>query len=409
MPELDVETARWLVSDAGMHAVERATTLLDEGHELVETSTRLATLIEDPARRAAALGAAVARSRARAHWPDADRLLFTRESLEQASNPQVSAWRATRFTGRQVWDLCAGVGGDALELAPVVERLVAVDVDPARLVLLDHNLRARGHEVELVEGDALAVAVPAGASVHADPARRVDGHRVRRLAEHRPSVPALFDRHHGVAGLGVVLSPAVRPGPGELPADVEVEFIQVGTRLVEAVAYGGELRRRGVHATATVLPQPGAASTPHTPSGVLQRHRLEREPRHLPIGDVGDWLVEVAPAAVRARLHDALGAEIGARRLAARRALLTTDTRPPSSAWYRARAVLAVLPARPRAVRSWLRTADAGPVEVAVHGLQADPDRWWRELGRPPRGPDGVRIELVRLDVGATAVLTRAR
>ena len=34
------------------------------------------------------------------------------------------------------------------------------------------------------------------------------------------------------------------------------------------------------------------------------------------------------------------------------------------------------------------------------------PQRWWRELGRPTRGPGGVRVELVRTDEGALAIIT---
>ena len=395
MPELDVAVARWLVSHTGCDAVATATRSLDDGADDIAVVTELRRQGLDPPRTAAVCAAATARRRARARWVDADQLLFTRESLEQASDPEVARWRAQRFADRDVWDLCAGVGGDTLALARRATMVSAVDIDPARLVLLAHNAACRGVEVAAIPGDALTVTVPAGAALHADPARRRGMRRVRHLADHVPPVPALLSRHGAAAGSGVVLSPAVDTTDPGFPRDAEVEFIQLGSELVEASVWLGDLRQAGgVVATATLLPDGH------------QRVRRGPRPPRLAVGQIGDHLVEIAPAAVRARLHDDIGEEIGARRIALRRALLTCDGVPPPSPWYRARAVLTVQPARPRALRSWLRATGVGPVEVVLHGLERDPQAWWRELGRPERGPGGVRIELTRLDAGAVAIVT---
>jgi hypothetical protein len=396
VPELTEEVARWLVTEEGLAAVSDATAALDAGAAELTIGTRLRAADAPVERATAVLAAACARRRARTRWPDADQLLFTRQGLEQASDPEVSRWRARRLASAEVWDLCAGIGGDTLAIAEVAESTTAVDNDPGRLVLLGHNADTRRRSVVKRTADASAVRPPSAALVHADPSRRDGDRRVRRLADHRPAVGALIDHLRSrVAGLGVVLSPAVDLHDPDLPADAELEFVQVDGRLVEAVAWLGATRNPGVASTATLLP---AGQT---------RTRGPRPPR-LPVGPVGTHLVEVAPAAVRARLHDDIGAEIDARRLAARRALLTVDGPPPPSPWYTAREVEAVLPARPAAVRRWLKQADERPVEVAVHGLEADPRRWWQDLGRPPRGPAGRRVELVRTDAGGAAVVTVA-
>ena len=172
--------------------------------------------------------------------------------------------------------------------------------------------------------------------------------------------------------------------------------MQYGTGLREAVAWTGELRDPGVAARATLLPD-----------GVSRVRPTGHDRVRLRVAAPGPVLVEVAPAAVRARLHDDIGHEIGARRLAAGRALLTTDEVPPTSPWYRAATVLAVLPPRPKAVRAWLRAHDPEPVEFAAHGLPLDASAWWRALGRPPRGPTGWRIELVRTDDGSCVLVTQ--
>jgi hypothetical protein len=404
-PDLTPEVARWLVSDAGLASIAQADAELVAGRdELQVVTARRADGLDAP-HAAAAVGAAQARGRARARWRDADRLVFTRTGLEQASDPAVSAWRARRFTTcAAIEDRAAGCGGDTLALAATGGHVTAVDLDAGRLVLLAHNASVRGLSVTTVVADALQRPSPSAGPVHVDPGRRAGGRRVRRLADHQPSVPALVDHLPDVAtgaGLAIVLGPAVDPEDRDLPTGAELEFVQVGWQLVEAVAWTGALRDGAGQRTATILSHAGGEDAPTA----VTRSRGPRG-RRLPVGPVGDLLVEVAPAAVRARLHDELGAEVGARRLATRRALLSADGDLPASPWWRARPVEAVLPAGARAIGRWLRDADDRPVELVLHGVAVDPGGFLRELGRPPTGPGGRRIELVRGDDGAFAVIT---
>ncbi len=412
--ELPVAVARWLVTGDGRAAIERCEASVRGGSDRLSVISALRGDGLDRDRAAAVVAAADARTRARLRWPDADRLVFTRAGLEQASDPAVSAWRAARLADDgPVEDRAAGCGGDSLALAAAGAAVAASDLDASRLVLLAHNAAVRDLEVATTVADALAHPPPRSGPVHVDPARRVGERRVRRLEDHRPSVPALFAHLATVAsgpGLAVVLGPGVDPDDPALPPEAEIEFVQLGRQLVEAVVWTGNLRRTAPGAaapprrTATILPAPDDLD------GVpVTRSRGERGPR-LPVGPIGDVLVEVAPAAVRARLHDQLGADIGARRIAQRRALLTADTVVPDSPWWQVRRVETVLPVSARAVRRWLRTADPRPVEVVLHGVDVDPEAYRRALGSPPRGPDGYRVELVRDDEGARAVLTsRAR
>ncbi len=397
---LDPEVAAWLCAPTGVAAVADVTAWLDEGDDDLTVASRLrvATRRREglPAARAVAVQAAAhARRRARADWPDADQLLFTPAALEQASHPAASAWRARRFADvGAVVDLCAGAGGDSLALATAGE-VVAVDRDLGRLHLCRHNATVRGAPVRVVVGDALRPPLRLTGAVHCDPSRRVAGRRLRRLGEYRPPVDAVLGATTNAVGSGIVCSPALDLADPVLPADAELEFVQLGGDLLEAMLWTGALARRPGTSTATLLPSAEQwRSTPGTTDD-------------LPVGPVGDWLVSVAPAAVRARCHDEIGATIAARRVAHRRALLTCDTPPPPSAWYVARRVEAVLPARGKHVRRWLQAADDLPVEIAVHGLDVAPDAFWSSLGRPPRGPNGRRLELVRTDEGGRCVVTR--
>ena len=426
MGELDVGTARWLVSTAGLAAVAAATAQLDDGADELEVATDLAGRTSHPERRAAALGAAVARRRARTRWPLADGLLFTRAALEQASDPSLSAHRATRLiatldgtptaTGTVV-DLCAGVGGDAITLAGEAAgrgaSVLAVDDDPARLVLLAHNAEVAGADLTTQHADALTIALPPDAILHADPSRRRDGRRVRRLADHLPSVPARLAAHATSGAWGLAVSPGVALDDPDLPDDIEVEYVQLGDRLVEATVW---LRTEPMPATAGGLHRRTRATLLRDGLGEVVATRLgdPASRSRLPVGELGAVLIEPASAAVRARIHDDLGREIGAQRVAAHRALLTSDVEPPPSPWYRARRVEEVLPARPKQLRQWLRNTrgtadDPVEVELVLHGVTADPDELWRSLGRPRRGPNGLRLEFIRRDHDTVAVVTRTR
>jgi hypothetical protein len=252
--------------------------------------------------------------------------------------------------------------------------------------------------------------VPADHLVHVDPARRLDGHRIGDPTRTLPPVDALMAAHACAPGRAIVLAPGTDADHPSLGADTEVEYLQLGNDLVEAVAWSGVLRDGAATASATILPRvalrPTAAEGTATELPVVHRVRLGERGPQLEVGPVGAHLVEVASAAIRARLHDEIGAELGAHRLARHRALLTVQDEPPRSPWYRSRPVVEVLAARPAPIRRWLAAADRGPMELVLHGFRADPIGWWRDLGRPERGPGGIRIELVRRDDDAVAVIT---
>ncbi|HEX8929862.1 MAG TPA: class I SAM-dependent methyltransferase, partial [Actinomycetota bacterium] len=73
------------------------------------------------------------RGRARAKFAEPQRLLFTRDGLEQSSSEPVARHRAARYAGFPlVADLCTGIGGDLVALANGRAAL-AVDLDPVHL------------------------------------------------------------------------------------------------------------------------------------------------------------------------------------------------------------------------------------------------------------------------------------
>lgn len=389
---LEPATARWLGTPAGREAVAAARRALASTGDTLRAGQALGAA--PPAHRAAAVACAVTAGEVEAALGGGGHLLFTGPAWEQASHPAVSAWRARRFAAAQrVVDLCCGAGADALALAAAGPRVLALDRDEARVVLADHNAGLLGAPVGCVVADARHPPVDGGEVVHCDPSRRRAGGRARRLADYAPPVPTLRPTLEAAAGAGLVLSPGVDLDDPDLPP-AELEFIQHGRDLVEATAWMGALRTPGVVARASLLP--GG----HT---VVRSGPVAK----LPAGPPGEWVLEVAPAAIRARLHDLLGAGVGARRISRRRALLTTDEHPGEGPWWRLWRLEAALRPRPREVRRHLRTLEEAPLEIATAGVDADPEGWWRRLGSPPRGPGGRRLLLVRLEDGARALLLR--
>lgn len=407
MEQVDVALARWAVGD-GAAAINRACELLAAGNDTLAVATALRRDV-DAARAAFALTAATARQRAvAAGVPGAEALVLTAEAQQQASAPVVAAWRArslsraaaTLAPGEPVVDLCAGTGADATAIAATGTPVVAVERDEGRAVLLGHRAAVLGLDVEVVVADALSVpALLTGRVVHADPDRRdARGRRARRLAEHAPPVPALLaaGSHAGASRVAITVAPGLPWDDPDLPADAGVTFIEHEGRLVEALLVADD----DVRARAVQLPE-GHVRTRRGPVTTL------------PVVGVGAWLLLPSAAIVRARLHDEVGAELGARRLARHRALLTTDAAVVSP-WLRAERVLATTAARPGAVRDWSRgsgegqdLARDGGVEVVLHGLDVDPVRFVRAVGAPT-GPHGVRVHLVRRDHDAVAVITAA-
>ncbi|HEX4289165.1 MAG TPA: SAM-dependent methyltransferase, partial [Trebonia sp.] len=81
---------------------------------------------------------------ARAKFSRAMEMLFTRAGYEQSSSEPIARYRAARFGGaRRVADLCCGIGGDLLALAPGRQAL-GVDRDDVHARLALHNAAVYG-------------------------------------------------------------------------------------------------------------------------------------------------------------------------------------------------------------------------------------------------------------------------
>jgi hypothetical protein len=395
-----VRQLRALATPDGAAALSRAASLLADGIDAVSALSRLraevGTDLAGPA-----WGVARQRHRARATFgADADRLLFTGDTLEQAGRPALADRRAARLLApgsESVADLGCAAGTDTIALARAGARVVAVDRDPVARELTLLNTTALGlTRVEVIDADVVdLVAAAADGAVAGcraavlDPARRAGGRRQLDPDRWSPpwsTVTALLDR---------VPATVVKVAPGldhdRVPAGIEAEWISVGSSIVEALLWG-----RGLSATwrrATLVGR-----------DAVHELTADEDPGLAPTGPVRGWLHEPDPAVIRSGLVACVAAELGATLIDPTIAYLTSD-RPAANPWVSSYRVTDVLPFNLKKLRVLLRTRGVGRVVVKKRGSPIEPETLARQL----RGPgSGSAVVVVTRVAGAPTVLVCA-
>ncbi len=320
------------------------------------------------------------RRRAAAKFSPAERMWFDRVGLEQATAEFVARHKAARFpAGEKVWDLCSGIGSDAIALAgrgPVI----AVDNRPAACLRTLWNAEVYGiaEALELRCDDVQSVAV-ASDFVHIDPDRRSTGaQRANRLEEYQPGLEFLQRLAESGRGGAIKVGPASNFG-GKFP-QTEIELISLQGECKEATVWYGELA--GPHpCRATVLP---AGAT-------LAGHPLSSSADITPLQT---FLFDPDPAVVRSGLVDLCAEQLGLNRLDAAEEYLTGD-RSVESPFVAPFRVLAELPNNERELRQFLRTANGGRYEIKCRHVPVHAEELRRRL--PHDGDQSLTIFLARL------------
>ncbi len=384
---MDLDTFRDLLAPTGRAALAAAAALDPTEAAYPRLFDRLAKRFPAPLARAA-LDTVLLRQKASAKFTRADEMFFTREALEQSSGEAAARYRGGRFAGfARVADLGCGIGGDAIGLALAGCRVTAVDRDPLRLAMAEANVAAYElpNRATFAVADVLTDPLPECDAVFADPGRRAEGKRFLSLADYAPPPAALLAR------LPPGFPAAFKLAPGldrqELDAfDAEAEFVSVGGELKECVAWFGPLRTAARRAT--LLPGP------YTVAG-------EPEPVP-PAGPIGEYVLDVASAVVRAELEGNLAAEWDARPLEPGVALLTCDE-PPASPFATAYRVEAAMPYHAARLRDHLRAANVGGLTVLKRGSSLDADDVTAKLKL--KGDERRTLILTRADGKAFAVV----
>jgi THUMP domain-like len=319
--------------------------------------------------------------------PAADRMFFTREGLEQASRPEIADYHAHRFVEekiRRVIDFGCGIGADAMAFARAGLDVVAIERDPSTAAVATANLAGLA---EVVCADAEMVGkqlMRTNDGAFCDPARRTSSGRVWRVEDFSPSwsfVLRLLDRTRLTA---VKLGPAL---PHRLiPAEIDAEWVSHRGDTVEVCLWDSP------------------TSTGNRSALILPDHRLvvpSQSPR-LSLSDPQRYVYEPDGAVIRAGGIPVLGESLQAALLDRSIAYLTSDQLTPTP-YATAFAVQRVLPYDLKVMRSWVREAGIGIVEIKKRGLDVDPAQLRRQLR--PAGPSSATLILSRTIDGAKAIV----
>ena len=296
---------------------------------------------------------------------DAPKMLFTRDGLEQASDPSIRRYRASQASQYGIGaiiDACCGIGTDALTFAQAGHAVLGLDFDPLRIEVARYNAAVLGLDNARFAVHDVTQPLPERADlIFFDPARRdSQGNRLHHVERYLPPLSTLkrWDALH----IWAKLSPAV-----ELEQTAEysgtVAFHSAGGDLKEAVLQIEQGTRGG---------QRTAAVRHHADGWELWAWDMPSEP--IPAREPEAWLLEPDPALLRAGFVQHLAAHIGAAQIDASIAYLTMDSLPDTQ-WARAWPVIDWIPFNLKRLKAYLRENGVGRVTVKKRGHAMTPEQ----------------------------------
>jgi hypothetical protein len=307
---------------------------------------------------AEALTQAQLRERAAGKFGRAGSMFLTRAGWEQASPEIVARHRAARFaSARRLTDLCCGIGGDLLTLAPGRD-VVAVDRDPVHLWMARHNAAVYGGHPEALLADVREVDLTGVDAVFVDPARRSARGRMR-TGDSEPPLEWCFALP--VPAIGIKAAPGL--DHDTVPAGWELDFVAVDRDLKEAVAWSPALAT--ARARATVLP--GGDTLVAAEGGPVE------------VRGPGRYLLDPNPAVTRAGAVAELARRTGTWKIDERIAFLSADE-PVATPFARTLEVIDSGPWDQKRLPRRLRELDVGAVDIRRRGLAGDVDALHKRL-----------------------------
>jgi hypothetical protein len=297
----------------------------------------------------------------------AARMYFTRDALEQASDPTIREWRAalaaSRCSAQTVADVCCSIGSDSFAFAAQHLRVHGIDHDALRIRMAALNAEALALQAAFEVGDARD-GIAAADLVFFDPGRRTEtGARIYHVEGYQPPLSLI----HGwnVPSCWVKASPGVELE--RLPATVmhgppRVYFISVNGELKEAMlSYG--LGDAADSARVAILLRDGA----------VHEWQSAQEACAVTVFEPRAWLCEPDPAVIRAGLVADVASSYAGALLDETIAYFTTETRPDTP-WLRAWEIEAWIPFSLKRLRGYLRARRVGSITVKKRGTAVTPD-----------------------------------
>ncbi|WP_045257947.1 class I SAM-dependent methyltransferase [Microbacterium hydrocarbonoxydans] len=418
---MEMSELRALLTPVGLELLD-AVGPIESTAEVARAVSRLRAAGHSPDLVSAVVGQAHLRTKARAKFGEfAQRMLFTRAGLEQATRLAVAARHAQRLRAAgitAVADLGCGIGGDALAFAGAGLEVLAVDADEVTSAIAAFNLAPFGSEVRHataedaygslgrvplprsdssdsaeagVQDRGKRTAVGGGQAIWMDPARRTSGHsETRRVSadDYSPSLDWAFDVASQMP-TGMKLGPA--HDRDALPDDCEAQWVSADGSVVELVVWTGVLARDGIRRSALIIR--GDRSYELTAAA---------DAEDAPVRELGAYLHEPDGAVIRARLIGDVARSLDAGMLDPHIAYLTSDA-ALTSPFVQSFRVRETMPAKPAAISAVLTRNGIGTVEIKKRGMDVDPAAFRKKLKL--KGAESATLILTRIGSQRLAIL----
>ena len=361
-------------------------------------------------------------------------LLCDKLALEQSTAQDIGRWKAALWPHEgSVNDLCCGMGGDSFFL-PAGLKITGVDLDENRLAMYRHNLQAFGKDVSTKCADVREVAgnnVPTGSNsadfFTIDPARRaIEGENQRDLRNLTPTLEEVVEISKHYKG-GMAKLPPGYP-PAEIPDSTEILYLGGHSDCRECLVLFGELAKHPDTVRAVIVGKNGETVAEWTRrrdrsletldddlqekldrndslEGKDRTYRTATSRSDLPLGEIGKYIAEPAPALIRSRLFSdaALAHDPDAHLISEGIAYVSSDKPLPAPA-FTSYEILAHAEIATGAVRSMLKEHDIGKITLKLRGVKLDPDAETKRL--KPKGKNSAILFYTRAYGEKIAILT---
>ncbi len=363
-----LESVKWLASPDGERVLARLA-----GENLADDQTlRLITALRrDLSAERAGAALELARLRVKAvdkFGADASRMFFTRDALEQASDPLIRKWRAGGYDPDRkrsdfpMLDVCCGIGSDTFALAEQSTNVTGYDLDPVRILMAKLNADALGIKARFEVADVMTIPL-VGLHNFYDPGRRDElGNRIFDVEKYRPplSLTKRFECRWWLAKLspGVDTTQLI-----EYRANSYLHFVSVNGELKEALL--------GHDNAGGPFPAYSENAILFYEGNLLAWKRNDEA--DVVISEPRAWLIEPDPALIRAGLVADAAHEFNGTQLDESIAYFTTDNKP-NSPWLRAWRILDWMPFNGKKLKAYLRERNVSTVTVKKRGTAVTPE-----------------------------------
>ena len=308
---------------------------------------------------------------------DASKMFFTDESLQQASDPLIRAYRAKNSQALRVLDVCCSIGADSLAFAASGAYAHGIDIEPLRIAIATYNATILGLDASFEVADANDYILSDYDMIFFDPARRdANGKRIFDVEAYIP--PLSLIRKWQTERIMVKLAPGVDLTQLAPYAGL-VEFISVAGDLKEAVLHLGTAET-GLKATLFA-------------NGEIYHWQREGEEPDIALAEPAGYLVEPDASILRANLVRDLVHHFSGWMLDETIAYFCVDEKIESP-WLRTWRIRDYLPFNLKKLRAYLRERNIGKLTVKKRGSAIEPETLIKQLKL--KGSESATLVLTR-------------